>query len=120
MISAISRVGTPSPPTAWNTEPADPFSRARRYRRAASNRCTAGQRLEPSPMYADAPLSRARPIRTGTNPWSPSPWTEAPGRTIDDRTPRVANALAIGSAPPRGGGGGGGGEGVAWVGDVVR
>ena len=43
------RTGTPSSATACSRDPAGAFSRARRNRRAASNRCTAGQRLEPSP-----------------------------------------------------------------------
>jgi hypothetical protein len=35
---------------------------------AASSRCTAGQRLDPSPGYADTPLARAMSMRRGTKP----------------------------------------------------
>ena len=49
MTSAISRVGTPSSPTPWSTEPAGADSTASRKSRAASSRCTAGQRFAPSP-----------------------------------------------------------------------
>jgi hypothetical protein len=46
------------------SEPVAPIVRPR----AASNRYTAGQRLDPFPMYAETPLVRAMSIKTGTKP----------------------------------------------------
>src|SRR5260221_374842 len=52
IASAISRNGTPSSPAPCSREPAGAASTASRNRRAASSRCTAGQRFDPSPPRA--------------------------------------------------------------------
>ena len=49
MTAAMSRNGTPSSPIACSRVPAGAASSASRNRRAASSRCTAAQRLDPSP-----------------------------------------------------------------------
>jgi hypothetical protein len=89
MTSAISRKATPSSPTACKTDPAGAVSTARRDRRAASERCTAGQRLAPSARYPATPRSRANPTIAATNPWSPSPWTVG-GKRNRRADPRAA------------------------------
>ena len=65
MDSAICRVGTPSSATACTTDPAGAASRARTTSCAASTTWTAGQRLAPSPTYADAPRSPSDPHDLG-------------------------------------------------------
>jgi hypothetical protein len=62
MTPAMSRTGKPSSATAWYLAPAAPFSSASLKRRAGSSRCTAGQRLSPSPANAKIPFLRARAI----------------------------------------------------------
>ncbi len=55
------------------------------------------QQFCPSPIYADTPVSRARRIRIGKKPWSPTPCIEGARRTVAARTPRAASALAAAS-----------------------
>ena len=64
-------------------------------------RCTAGQRLRPSPTYAETPFSRAIAIRGVTRPCLSRSWTC--GRRITDaRTPRDAIAAVASSDALRG------------------
>jgi hypothetical protein len=92
MVSAVYRKGTPSSPAPCSRDSAGAASTASRNRRAASSRCTAGQRFDPSPTKADAPFARAMPIRVEMKPaLSPSPRTERP---TDGGDP-VAGALQL-------------------------
>ena len=43
------------------------------------------------------PAALAISIRAGTNPWSPSPWTDGGSRRTTTRTPQSANESAIAS-----------------------
>nr|WP_202113228.1 MerR family DNA-binding protein [Paenibacillus sp. MMS18-CY102] len=60
---AISRNGIPSSSTPSNREPAGDCSTARRKIEAASRRCTASQRFEPSPTYSETTIERLKLIR---------------------------------------------------------
>ena len=92
MASAIDRMGTPSSPTPCSRLPGVALSSASLNRWAASSRCTAGQRLSPSPTYAAMPVRRATSISAGTKPWSPWSCTDGGRRTTLTRTPRSAAA----------------------------
>jgi hypothetical protein len=70
-------------------------SNASRKRRAASSRCTAGQRFLPLPTYAETPVLRAISISAGTNPWWPARWTDGGKRNVIPRTPRAEAAASV-------------------------
>ena len=65
MTSAISRSGTPSSPTACSRAPAGADSRASRYRRAASSRCTRTPRVA-NESTAPRGLGEPWPVRADT------------------------------------------------------
>lgn len=68
IASAMFLKGIPSSPAPCKHEPAGADSTANRNKFAASSRCMAGQRFDPSPTYAETPFSRARPARRVAKP----------------------------------------------------
>jgi len=99
--SAISLSGIPSSPTALYRAPATAFSNASLYSTAASSRCAAGQRLVPSPTYAETPFWRATAIRGVMRPCLKGSWT-CGKRITDTLTPFANMDSAASSDAPRG------------------
>src|ERR1700728_1828321 len=94
IVSAISRIDTPSSCTAlYTVTPGPVFSTARRYKCATSFSGAAAQRIAPSPTYTDTPFSRAVWVTSGTSPCLRVSCT-CGSRTIATCTPFAATACA--------------------------
>ena len=105
MISVMWRSCTTAAATACSTEPAGADSSATRASLATSARCTAGQRIVPSPTYAATRRSRAGSAIARVKPWSPSPWTVGGSRRTHERTPmprKERASVAVAALNPQG------------------
>ena len=77
------------------------YSPIAQFKTPHSSRCTVGQRLSPSPTYAETLFSRATSIRWVRRPCLTVSWT-CGGRINETRTPSAASEAAASSEATRG------------------